>query len=62
MASRFTLQAIVPISYYNIIEINIYMEGSEKIDPSKFIKEATLEINFSGVAFLFCLFNIRKKK
>lgn len=28
------------------------MKGSEKINPSKYIKEATLEINFSGVAFL----------
>lgn len=31
------------------------MRGSEKINPSKFIKEATLEINFSRVAFLFSL-------
>ncbi|WFD53154.1 ATP-dependent bile acid permease [Lactobacillus phage T280] len=26
-------QAIVPILSYNTLEINIYMEGSEKITP-----------------------------
>lgn len=43
-------QAIVPISYYNITKLNIYMEGSEKLTSLNLCLKATLDV-LSGVAF-----------
>ena len=51
MENRCMSQATEPISYYDIIEINIYiMEGSEKSASLNLYLKATLDV-LSGVAF-----------